>query len=220
MIHTLNKHQSIQYNLLFVICLEKLKIMSSSIIAYFRTNLKNKLPRPMCGRFLPLWDETKWVKRPTEISLNYIEANEFLVFLFQTKKDTCCHTDVAAQSLTNAIDKFFFLMFDFQSFFNVFIQNKLYKHRLEVLQDIYEYKTKNIVPRKLFTNTKFLELFIDLSKRIGEWDFWRRQVIINFVKIFLGKDVYNSWCQSNTDYLQKYINNVEQLFFVGLNEQK
>ena len=111
-------------------------------------------------------------------------------------------------------------MFDFQSFFNIFTQNKLYAHRLEVLQDIFEYKTKDVIPKKLIVNTKFLELFIELSKRINEWDFWRRQVVINFVKIFLGKDVYNSSCQSDMNYLQKYINNVEQLFFAGLNEQK
>ena len=191
----------------------------SEIISYFRKNLRKGLPRAMCGRFLPLWDDSRWVKRPTEICLDYIEANDFLVFLFQTKKDICCHTDVAAQCLTNATDKFFFLMFDFQSYFDIFIKNKCYQHRLEVLNDVYNYKTRGIIPSKLIGVTKYLELFIDLSKKINEWDFWRRQVIINFVKIFLGKDVYNSACQSDMKYLQKFISNVEEYFFCGLNDK-
>ena len=191
--------------------------MNVVVINYFRKNLREKLPRAMCGRFLPLWDDQEWIKRQTDINLDYIEANDFLVFLYQTKKDICCHSDVSAQCLSNAIDKFFFLMFDFQSYFEVFIQAKYYKNRIEIVQEVLNYKTKNVIPNKLISTIKYLELFIDLTKKITEWDFWRRQVIVNFVKIILGRDNYKSSQKNDLKYLQKLINNVEQLFFNGLN---
>ena len=191
--------------------------MNVAVIDYFRKNLRKKLSRAQCGRFLPLWDDEEWIKRETDINLDYINANDFLVFLYQTKKDICCHSDVGAQCLSNAIDKFFFLMFDFQSYFDVFLQGKYYKNRIEIVQDVLNYKRKNIIPVKFNNTIKYLELFIDLSKRIDEWDFWRRQVIVNFVKIILGRDIYKSSQENDLKYLQKLINNVEQLFFNGLN---
>ena len=42
------------------------------VINYFRKNLREKLPRAMCGRFLPLWDDQKWIKHPTDIQQTLI----------------------------------------------------------------------------------------------------------------------------------------------------
>ena len=187
-------------------------------INYFRNELRKKLPRAICGRFLPLWDDQDWIKRETDINLDYVQANDFLVFLYQTKKDICCHNDVAAQSLSNAIDKFFFVMFDFQSYFDVLIKAKYYNNRVEIVKEVLKYKKKkNTIPIKLISVIKYLELFIDLSKKIEEWDFWRRQVIVNFVKIILGRDTYQSSQENDLANLQKLIENVEQLFFKGIN---
>ena len=188
-------------------------------INYFRNVLRSRLQRAVCGRFLPLWDDKNWTKRETDIDLDYVQANDFLVFLYQTKIDICCHNDITAQCLSNAIDKFFFLMFDFQSYFNVLINAKYYNNRVEIVKDALKYKTANIIPRKLISNIKYLELFMDLNKKIDEWDFWRRQVIINFVKVSLGRDTYESSQNNDEEYLRKFISNVEKLFYIGLNNQ-
>ena len=188
-------------------------------INYFRNQLRSRLRRATCARFLPLWDDKDWTKRETDIDLDYVQANDFLVFLYQTKKDICCHYDITAQCLSNAIDKFFFLMFDFQSYFNVLINAKYYNNRIEIVKDALKYKTVNTIPHKLISNIKYLELFMDLCKRIDEWDFWRRQVIINFVKVSLGRDTYKSSQNNDEEYLRKFISNVEKLFYIGLNNQ-
>ena len=186
-------------------------------INYFRNELRNKLQRAFCGRFLPLWDDEKWIKRQTDINLDYIEANDFLVFLYQTKKDICCHQDIRAQALCNAVDKFFFLMFDFQSYFEALIKTNCYNNRIDIVKNILKYKKNNVIPKKIVGTTKYLELFIDLSKKIDEWDFWRRQIIANFIKIILGSTNYENAQENDVGNLLKLINNVETIFFTGLN---
>ena len=187
------------------------------VINYFRKNLREKLPRAICGRFLPLWDDQEWIKRPTDINLGYIEANDFLVFLYQTKKDICCHKDIRAQCLSNAIDKFFFIMFDFQSYFDILLKTEHYNNRLEIVNDIIKYKEKQTVPNKLISLTWHLEIFIDLSKRMNEWNYWRKQIIGNFTKIVLGENNYMDIEKDDTENLNKLLYNIELLFFKGLN---
>ena len=189
----------------------------NTTINYFRNELRNKLPRAFCGRFLPLWDDIIWIKRKTDVNLDYIKANDFLVFLYRTKKDICCHIDVNAQCLSNAIDKFFFLMFDFQAYFEILLKTSHYNNRVEILQDILKYKEKCTVPAKLVNTIKHMELFIDLSKKINEWDYWRKQIIGNFTKIVLGANNYKAIEKDDAENLEKLLNNIELLFFKGLN---
>ena len=186
-------------------------------INYFRNELRNKLQRAFCGRFLPLWDDETWIKRKTDINLDYIEANDFLVFLYQTKKDICCHTDIRAQCLSNAIDKFFFTMFDFQSYFDILLKTEHYNDRLEIVNDIIKYKQKQTVPNKLISLTWHLEIFIDLSKKINEWHYWRKEIIRNFTKIVLGEQNYKGIEEDDIENLHKLLYNIELLFFKGLN---
>ena len=142
------------------------------VINYFRKNLREKLPRALCGRFLPLWDDQNWTKRQTDINLQYIHANDFLIFLYQTKKDICCHTDIRAQCLSNAIDKFFFTMFDFQAYFDILSKTKHYNDKVEIVNDVSKFKKNKKIPDKLISNIYQLELFIDLSKKMDEWSYW------------------------------------------------
>ena len=185
-------------------------------INYFRNELRTKLPRAICGRFLPLWDDIVWIKRQTDINLHYIKANDFLVFLYQTKKDICCHNDINAQCLSNAIDKFFFLMFDFQSYFTALIETKKCNNQPEIVKDILKYKKTCIIPTKLISVLKQMELFVDLSKKVTEWDYWRKQVILNFVKIVLGNN-FKTIEKDDLENLEKLINHIEDLFYRGIN---
>ena len=187
------------------------------VINYFRKNLREKLPRAMCGRFLPLWDDQKWIKHPTDINLEYINANNFLVFLYQTKKDICCHTDIRAQGLSNAIDKFFFVMFDFQSYFDILLKTKHYNNQLEILNDVEKFKENKKIPNKLISNIYHLEIFIDLSKKMDEWNYWRKMIIRNFTKIVLGEQNYMGIEKDDAENLEKLLYNIELLFFKGLN---
>ena len=186
------------------------------VINYFRKNLREKLPRALCGRFLPLWDDEKWIKHPTDINLDYINANDFLVFLYQTKKDTCCHIDIRAQALSNAIDKFFFTMFDFQSYFDILLKTEYYNNLVEIVNDIEKFKENKKIPTKLISNIYYLEIFIDLSKKMDEWNFWQKDIIRNFCKIVLGEQNYNGIEKNDAANLIKLLYNIEILFFKGL----
>ena len=83
-----------------------------------------------------------------------------------------------------------------------------------------KYKKKCIVPSKLVNETRNLELFIDLSKKINEWDYWRKQIIRSFTKIVLGGDIYKNVEKDDAENLEKLLNNIELIFFKGLNSQK
>ena len=191
--------------------------MNNTVITYFRNNLRKQLPRANCGRFLPLWDDENWIKRETDIDLDYIEANDFLIFLYQTKKDICCMENPLAQMLSNAIDKYFFILFDFQAYFNVFIQNKIYNSRTEIVKDIMAFKKNNYIYPKLLKNMKMVELFVDLTKRIDEWAYWKRKLILYLTKIILSNDVYQDAEKNNPETLHSLMNHIEQLFDRGVN---
>ena len=150
--------------------------MINEIIKYFRCGLQKKLKRPNCGRYLPLWDDTEWKKNRVFSEIPYINLNEFLYFLYQTKYDLCCIYDKNGQTIYNAIDKFFYVLFDFETYFNVLISCGIYKNRVEVINDIITFNQLNFLPRRLHNKYKFIELFKDLVKKTNEWEYWKRVV--------------------------------------------
>ena len=107
-------------------------------------------------------------------------------------------------------------MFDFQSYFSALIKTKKYNNRLEIIEDILKYKKSCIIPTKLISVLKHMELFVDLSKKVTEWDYWRKQLILNFVKIVLGNN-FKSIEKDDPENLEKLINNIEELFYRGIN---
>ena len=125
--------------------------------------------------------------------------------------------DNNAQMLSNAIDKFLFLLFDFQSYFNVFITNKIYSNRVEVINDIIQYKKTNYVSCRFVERKKFLELFFDLIKKIDEWNYWKRLVVVTFTKITITTESYNQAEAHETEFLRKLLGYVEEIFNRGIN---
>ena len=188
-------------------------------IKYFKCGLKKKLKRPNCCRRLSLWDDRQWWGNITNINIDYIKENEFLVFLFQTKSDLCCVDDVNGQTLYNAIDKFFYGMFEFQTYFYIFITNSIYNNKIEIINDINNFKQFNSLPDRIqsYNRCKYIELFKDLVKKTNEWNYWKRLIIISYTKIILTEFSYQ-YAQINApDFLQELINNIEEIFHKGLN---
>ena len=188
--------------------------MGNEIIEYFKNNLKRKLKRPNCGRYLSLWDDRKWEKNITNIA--YINSNDFLVFLYQTKHDLCCIEDINGQTLYNAIDKFFYLIFNFETYFSIFILNKIYKDRTEILNDIINFNQFNCLLYRLYGKYRYIDLFQDLVKKINEWNYWKRLIIITYTKIILTDYSYEYAQRNASNFLQELINNIEKVFHKGL----
>ena len=190
--------------------------MSNEIIKYFRSDLKKKLKRPNCGRFLSLWDDKIWRNHIKNIELDYIKSNDFLLFLYQTKHDLCCVEDNNAQNLSNAIDKFFYLIFEFERYYNIFIFNKMYRNRLEIIDAVIYFHQYNSFPEKLRYQYRYIELFKDLIKKIDEWNHWKRLIIINYTKIILTDFSYQYAQKVASNFLQELVNNIEKVFNKGL----
>ena len=193
--------------------------MSDEIIKYFRDGLRKKLARPKCGRILSLWDDgATWKNHIQNIDLkiDYIKSNKFLSFLFQTKNDLCCVVDNNAQHLSYAIDKFFYLIVEFETYYNIFIFNKVYKNRIEIIDDVIYFHRYHSFPKKLHFQYRYIELFKDLLKKIDEWNYWKRLVIINYTKIILTDYSYHYAQKVASNFLQDLVNNIEKVFNKGL----
>ena len=190
--------------------------MSEEIIKYFRLGLRKKLKRPNCGRFLSLWDDRKWKNHVENISLDYIKSNGFLLFLYQTKHDLCCVNDKNAQNLQNAIDKFFYLLFEFERYYNVFISNNIYENKIEIIDAIRNFYNYNYFPQRLKNQCRYIELFKDLIKRIAEWNYWKRVIIINYTKIILTDFSYQYAQEVAQEFLRELIINIEKVFDKGI----
>ena len=192
-------------------------MVKKEIIKYFKNGLKRKLQRPNCGWHLSLWDDRQWKKNITNINIAYFNSNDFLLFLYQTKYDLCCIEDTNGQVLHNAIDKFFYVMFDFETYFNIFLSNNIYKNRVEIINDIINFNQFNSLPYRLYGKFRYLELFQDLVKRTNEWNYWKRVIIITFTKIILTDFSYEYAQRDAPDFLEELINNIEKVFHEGLN---
>ena len=190
--------------------------MSKQIINYFRLGLKKNLARPNCARFLSLWDDNKWKKHDNNITLDYIKSNDFLIFLYQTKHDLCCIENINAHNLSNAIDKFFYLLFKFEGYYSIFISNDIYKNRMEIIDTVIRFYRYNYFPQRLRYQYKYVELFKELIKKIDEWNYWKRLIIINYTKMILTDCSYQYAQEVAQEFLQTLIKNIEKVFDKGI----
>ena len=186
--------------------------MVNQIIKYFRCGLRKKLKRPNCGRYLSLWDDFEWKKSRIFSEIPYINLNEFLYFLYQTKYDLCCIEDRNGQIIYNAIDKFFYVLFDFETYFNVFISYGLYKSRTEVIKDVINFNQFKFLPRRLYNKHKLIESFHDLIKKTNEWEYWKKIIVVTYTKIVVTELSFEQAKISAPRYLQELIENVDKIF--------
>lgn len=190
----------------------------NTAIEYFRSSLRKNLNRPSCGRYLPLWDDQNWVKREIDINLDYIGQNDFLVFLYQTKRDICCLEDTNVLMLNNAIDKFLYLLFDFESYFRALLAMEIFTSRCQVVDEIIKFKQTSRQPKELFNKQKASIVFRDLVKRTDEWNYWKNVLIQSFLKIILGT-TYQNALKHDLDFLYKITQNADQIFTLAMNSK-
>ena len=85
------------------------------------------------------------------------------------------------------------------------------------MDDIIKYKENHFIPKKFMINLKLMELFTDLTKKIDEWNFWKKQVIISYAKILITLESYNFAQKHQVDYLRDLLSYIEQVFDEGIN---
>ena len=175
------------------------------------------MKRPSCGRFLSIWDEKVWVNRVDNMQLEYVRSNKFLLFLYQIKHELSCVEEINAQYLHNAIDKMFYLIFEHERYYSMFMSGKLYSSRLEIINDVAHFYHFNSFPQKIQKHYRYVELFKDLVKKIDEWAYWKRHAVISFSKIVLSEFSYEYALKVAPNDLQNLVNSVEKFFDKGLN---
>ena len=187
------------------------------IIDYFRDELRKKLERPNCQRTLTLWDQVNWLKSNNAHPHFLINTNDFLQFWYRTCHELCCVNDNRAIILRNALDKYFYFLLDFENYFSIFIERKTFTSREDIMTAVIEYNLdKKKLKSKLKRNIQLQDLFKEFVNRVNEWNYWKKVIIVEFIKINIGEEAYESSKRTSLDGLTKLLHNTEILWDRGL----
>ena len=187
------------------------------IIDYFRNELRNKLLRPSCQKNLTLWDHNCWIKS-NHVGLHcIINSNDFLQFWYRTCHELCCVNDIRAVELKNALDKYFYFLLDFENYFTVFMQRKIFRNRIEIMQAIVDYNLdKNNLKSKIRRNNSVKDLFKELVNRVNEWNYLKKVIITQFIRISIGDASFQAAKQNNLEGLSQLLKNTEEVWDKGI----
>ena len=189
------------------------------IIDYFRNELRTKLLRPYCAKNLTLWDHDCWIKSNDIYQHYLLNNNDFLQFWFRICNELCCCNDIGALTLKNALDKYFYFLLDFETYFHTFISSKVFPSTRKIMQAVVDYNlNRNKLRTKVKRNKKTRELFLEFVNRVNEWNYWKKVIIEQFVRINIGEEAYK---QVKEDYnsLKQFIEllkNTDQLWDKGI----
>ena len=187
------------------------------IIDYFRNELRNKLLRPACQKHLTLWDHDCWIKSNHVHAHFTINANDFLQFWYRTCYELCCVNDIRAFCLKNALDKYFYLMLDFENYFIIFIQRKIFKSRPEILQAVTNYNLDtNSLKSKVRRNKTIEHLFKEFVNKVNEWNYWKKIIIIQFIRINIGEGAFQSAQKNSIQNLCTLVQTTEKVWDRGV----
>ena len=187
------------------------------IIDYFRDELRKKLQRPTCQKTLTLWDQVYWIKSNNIHTHFLINVNDFLQFWYRTCYELCCVNDSRAIILKNALDKYFYFLLDFENYFTIFIERKTFVTKEDIMTAVIEYNLdKKKLKSKLKRNQQLQDLFKEFVNRVNEWNYWKKVIIVEFIKINIGEEAYEKARQDSLDELTKLLHNTEILWDRGI----
>ena len=187
------------------------------IIDYFRNELRNKLVRPTCQKQLMLWDHNCWIKLNHIHAHFIINSNDFLQFWFRVCYELCCVNDVRAVCLKNALDKYFYFLLDFENYFTIFLQRKIYRNRQDIMQAVVDYNLdKNNLKSKVRRNKSVEDLFKEFVNRVNEWNYWKKIILTQFIRINIGEGAFQAAQKNNISGLVELIKNTETLWDRGI----
>ena len=187
------------------------------IIDYFRNELRNKLLRPSCQKNLTLWDHSCWIKSSGNYTSPVLNNNDFLQFWHRTCYELCCVNDIRAIDLKNALDKYFYFLLDFENYFTVFIQRKIFKNRADIMQAVVDYNLdKNNLKSKIRRNNSVKDLFKELVNRVNEWNYWKKVILTQFIRISIGEESFQAAQRANLGGLIHLLKNTEAIWDRGI----
>ena len=187
------------------------------IIDYFRNELKNKIPRPNCQKQLTLWDQNYWLKSNNIHAHFLINSNDFLQFWFRTCYELCCVNDVRALVLKNALDKYFYFLLDVENYFTIFISRRTFSTRKAIMDAVIDYNLDNKKLRsKVKRNKQIEDLFKEFVNRVNEWNYWKKIILVQFIKTNIGEEAYEAAQKNSISGLIELMKNTEKLWDKGI----
>ena len=164
-----------------------------------------------------MWDHSCWIKSNNINIYSLINSNDFLQFWFRTCFELCCVNDIRAIILKNALDKYFYFLIDFENYFQVFIFKKIFKTRTEIMNAVIDSNLdNNNLKSKVKRNKKMKHLFLEFVNRVNEWNYWKKIIIVQFVKINIGEEAYVAAERGTLNALGDLLENTEKLFDRGI----
>ena len=119
--------------------------------------------------------------------------------------------------LKNALDKYFYFLLDFENYFKVFIERKIFKKRLDIMQAVVDYNLdQNNLKSKIRRNNSVKDLFKELVGRVNEWNYWKKVIVTSFIRINIGEASFKVSQQNNLSGLVQLLKNTEAIWDRGI----
>ena len=138
------------------------------------------------------------------------------MFWYQTSFELCCVENQAGLNLRNCLDKYFYFLLDFENYYSIFLSKGTFQSRKDIMDAVIEFNIYNTIKSKVKRNKKIEELFKDLVKRVNEWNYWKKMLLIQFLKVSIGEEQYINAQKDKIILLSELLNNLETLFDKGI----
>ena len=138
------------------------------------------------------------------------------MFWYRTSFELCCVENQAGLNLRNCLDKYFYFLLDFENYYSIFLSKGTFQSRKDIMDTVIEFNIYNTIKSKVKRNKKIEELFKDLVKRVNEWNYWKKMLLIQFLKVSIDEEQYINAQKDKIILLSELLNNLETLFDKGI----
>lgn len=138
------------------------------------------------------------------------------MFWYRTSFELCCVENQAGLNLRNCLDKYFYFLLDFENYYSIFLSKGTFQSRKDIMDAVIEFNIYNTIKSKVKRNEKIEELFKDLVKRVNEWNYWKKMLLIQFLKVSIDEEQYINAQKDKIILLSELLNNLETLFDKGI----
>ena len=88
---------------------------------------------------------------------------------------------------------------------------------MAIMQVVIDYNLDHTnIKSKVRRNKQIQNLFIDFVNRVNEWNYWKKIIIVQFIKINIGEQQYEAATRNSPEKLTQLFDNIEKLWNKGI----
>ena len=84
------------------------------------------------------------------------------------------------------------------------------------MDSVIQYNLENKLKSKVKRNKQLENLFTEFVSRVNEWNYWKKVIIIQFIKINIGEVAYEAAQKNSINGLVELLKNTELLWDRGI----